>query len=80
MQNILKRGGKRRGRPKGSGRYGGPTVPVRVPVILVGEVKSFIRYAPRKLPLFVVGEPSEKPGQPVGWVERSDTHQPWLRR
>jgi hypothetical protein len=46
--------GARRGRPRGSGRYGEPTVPVRVPAKLVGEVEAFIRKAKRKLPLYVV--------------------------
>jgi hypothetical protein len=39
--------------------HGEPTVPVRVPAKLVGEVKALIRKAPRKLPLFVVGKPTE---------------------
>jgi hypothetical protein len=55
MQNIpeVKRGGRRvgAGRLKGSGRYGEPTVPIRVPATLAGEVEALIRKAKRKLPL-----------------------------
>jgi hypothetical protein len=47
--------GKWGGRRKGSGRYVEPTVPVRVPAKFVGEVEAFIRKAPYKLPLYVVG-------------------------
>ncbi len=65
MQNIpeVKCGGRRvgAGRPKGSGRYGEPTVAVRVPARIADEVKALIRKAPRKLPLIVVGKPSEAP-------------------
>jgi hypothetical protein len=59
--NVSHRGGRRvgAGRPKGSGRYGEPTVPVRVPVTLVAEVEAFVRKAKRKLPLFVMGKSSE---------------------
>lgn len=46
----------RRGRLKGSGRYGEPTKPVRVPASLKSEVEAFIRKAKRKLPLIVVGK------------------------
>ena len=51
---------RRPGRPS---LYNERTVPVRVPAKLVGEVKAFIRKAPRKLPLIVVGKPSEKLGR-----------------
>jgi DNA polymerase V len=52
----VKRGGRRigAGRPKGTYKYGEPTVPPRVPAKLVGEVKALCRKAPRKLPLFVM--------------------------
>jgi hypothetical protein len=36
--------------------YDEPTVPIRVPAKLVGEVKALIRKAKRKLPLYVVGK------------------------
>ena len=59
----VKRGRRRigAGRPKGGGRYGEPTVPVRVPPTLTEEVQALIRKAKRKLPLIVVGKPSEAP-------------------
>ena len=66
MQTIqpVKRGGRRigAGRPKGSGRYGELTVPVRVPVGIIEELglENILRKAKRKLPLFVVGKPNEK--------------------
>lgn len=59
MQTIQSR--KRPGPKPGSGRYGEPTVPLRVPAKLVDEIKSMIRKAPRKLTLYVVGKSSEKP-------------------
>jgi hypothetical protein len=52
----------KRGRPKGSGRYGERTVPVRVPESILhdlGCVDELLRKAKRKLPLFVMGKPSE---------------------
>lgn len=61
----VKHGGARKGTgPKrGSGRYGEPTVPERVPVSLVHEVESLIQRRIYSQPLYVVGKPSEKPGQ-----------------
>lgn len=65
MQTIqpVKRGGRRvgAGRPKGSGKHGEPTVPVRVPLSLEYEIAALLKR--KKLPLYVVGKPSEKPGQ-----------------
>lgn len=56
MQTIQtsKRGGRRvgAGRPKGSGRFGEPTVPVRVPLSLADEVESFVAQGGRTLPVF----------------------------
>jgi hypothetical protein len=59
MQTIqpVKRGGRRvgAGRKHGYGRYGEPTVPVRVPLSLlevVGSVDGLLRKAKRKLPLY----------------------------
>jgi len=48
------RGGKRNGagRPKGSGKFGEPTVPVRVPVSLVSEVAELVELKGRGLPLY----------------------------
>lgn len=67
MQTIqsVKRGGRRKGagRPKGSGRYGEPTVPVRVPAKLVGQVEALIERRKHTQPLYVIGKPTEKPGQ-----------------
>jgi DNA polymerase V len=67
MQIIqpVKRGGRRvgAGRPKGSGRYGETTVTVRVPKSKVGRALHIIEGWPTRLPLIVVGKPSEKPGQ-----------------
>lgn len=61
----MKQGGTRKGAgPKvGSGRYGEPTVPVRVPLSLmkeVGDVAGLLSKAKRKLPLYVIGKPNEK--------------------
>lgn len=61
IQPVKRRNRSGGGRPKGSGRYGEPTVPLRVPASLADEVKSLIRTAPRKLPLVLVGQPSEAP-------------------
>ncbi len=54
MQNISNHGGKRRGagRPKGSGRYGEPTVPVRVPAAMVEEVHLLSQMRGRALPCY----------------------------
>lgn len=48
------RGGKRQGagRPKGTGKFGEPTVPVRVPVSLVHEVAELVELKGRGLPLY----------------------------
>ena len=55
------RGGARpgAGRRPGSGRYGESTVPVRIPVSLQASVLRLLRDGTRKLPLIVVGKPSE---------------------
>jgi hypothetical protein len=59
MQIIqpVKRGGRRRdvGRPKGTGRYGEPTMPVRVPANLVCEVEVLIQRRKFTRPLYEVG-------------------------
>lgn len=43
--SAANRGGKREGagRPKGTGPYGEPTVPIRVPVSLVERVMELLR-------------------------------------
>ncbi len=48
------RGGRRSGagRPKGTGKYGEATVPVRVPVSLVHEVAELVELKGRGLPLY----------------------------
>lgn len=50
----MPRGGKRNGagRPKGTGKYGEPTVPVRVPVSLAGEVAGWVKSGGRGIPLY----------------------------
>lgn len=50
----MTRGGKRHGagRPKGTGKFGEPTVPVRVPVSLVNEVAELVELKGRGLPLY----------------------------
>jgi hypothetical protein len=55
------RGGTRRraGRHVGSGRYGEHTVPLRIPVSLTEKVNALVSAKGRKLPLIVVGKPSE---------------------
>jgi hypothetical protein len=57
----VKRGGRRigAGRPKGTYKYGEPTVPLRVLAKLVGEVNALCGKAPRKLPLFVMVNPTK---------------------
>lgn len=47
-------GGRRlgAGRPRGSGKYGEPTVPVRVPVSVLKEVAALTKRA--KIPLYVI--------------------------
>jgi DNA polymerase V len=51
---FMTRGGKRigAGRPKGTGKFGEPTVPVRVPVSLVGEVAELVELKGRGIPLY----------------------------
>lgn len=51
----------KRQRPGRPSLYGERTVSLRVPAKLVGEIKSLIRKAPRKLPLIVVGKSTEAP-------------------
>jgi len=70
MQTIqpVERGGRRvgAGRPKGTYKYGEPTALVRIPVSImkeVGDVAGLLSKAKRKLPLYVFGEPSEKPAE-----------------
>lgn len=40
------------GRPKGTGKFGEPTVPVRVPVSLVEDVNLLVELKGRSLPLY----------------------------
>lgn len=40
------------GRPKGTGKFGEPTVPVRVPVSLVQDVNLLVELKGRSLPLY----------------------------
>jgi hypothetical protein len=65
MQTIqpVKQGGRRRGagRPKGSGRYGELTVPIRIPASLLHEAACLIRSNGRKRRLYVVGSQTPKP-------------------
>jgi DNA polymerase V len=51
---VMTRGGKRigAGRPKGTGKFGEPTVPVRVPVSLVSDVAELVELKGRGLPLY----------------------------
>ncbi len=50
-----KRGGHRHGagRPKGTGRYGEPTVPVRVPASRVEEVRALVEAGGRSRPVYL---------------------------
>jgi hypothetical protein len=43
-------------------KFDEPTVFIRVPLSKVEAVQELIRKAKRKLPLYVVRKPSEKPG------------------
>ncbi|QUS40671.1 hypothetical protein RPMA_18915 [Tardiphaga alba] len=47
------RGGRRpgAGRPRASGRYGEPTLPVRIPISLILPVRRLLELGPRKLAL-----------------------------
>ncbi|RXG93249.1 hypothetical protein [Bradyrhizobium vignae] len=55
---LVKRGGRRVGvgRKRGSGRYDVPTVPVRVPVSALPDVKHLIETGKTKLPIIAVGK------------------------
>lgn len=48
------RGGRRpgAGRPKGTGKYGEETIPVRVPKSMAQEIENWVRSAGGKVPLF----------------------------
>ena len=50
----MARGGKRpgAGRPKGQGKYGEATQPIRVPVSMVESIRSFIENRSHALPLY----------------------------
>ncbi|MGY3233261.1 hypothetical protein ACVMAJ_000151 [Bradyrhizobium sp. USDA 4448] len=50
---------KRGGRPKGTGLYGVPTFPVRVPVSLLAEVQALVRRRKFERPLYIVGKPTK---------------------
>lgn len=51
---MTRRGGARpgAGRPRGQGRYGEPTKPLRIPQTLVEDVKQFVAHRGYKLPLY----------------------------
>lgn len=61
----VKRGGARigAGRPRGSGRYGEPTVSIRVPVSAIDDVKHLIETGKMRLPLLDFSKLNEKPAQ-----------------
>lgn len=50
----MARGGKRpgAGRPKGSGKYGEATIPVRVPVSMAEDIQKWAKQGGRGIPLF----------------------------
>ncbi|NBX86353.1 MAG: DNA polymerase V [Proteobacteria bacterium] len=54
MSQNKQRGGARKGagRPKGTGKFGEPTTPVRVPVSMVREVAELVELRGRGLPLY----------------------------
>lgn len=54
MRKNMQHGGKRKGagRPKGQGRYGEPTQPLRLPKSLIGTVLKFVKNKGYQLPLF----------------------------
>lgn len=58
-------GGRRKGagRPKGQGKYGEKTKPMRIPVSLLTEVGQFVQNKGYKLPLFAGRVPA---GSPTG--------------
>jgi hypothetical protein len=49
----------KRNRRRVSSKYGERTVTIRMPAKLVGEVEALIRKAPRKLPLFLMVNPTK---------------------
>lgn len=65
------RGGKRRGagRPVGSGKYGEPTIPMRVPPHLVEQVKWMCANGGRKLPLIDMARRRKAPTNAVSEIE-----------
>lgn len=50
----MSRGGIRQGagRPKGQGKYGEKTKPIRVPISLITEIERFVQYKGYQLPLY----------------------------
>ena len=52
----LRKGGKRLGadRPKGTGNYGEPTVPMRVPISVATEILEVIEMGGRARPAYIV--------------------------
>lgn len=50
----MARGGKRTGagRPKGTGKFGEPTVPVRVPVSMADDIAAWVKNGGAGIPLF----------------------------
>lgn len=63
--NQPKKPGGRRigaGRPNGTGRFGEPTITMRVPESLERKVKAYIEWRKnRALPIITIGKPSEAP-------------------
>ena len=69
----MARGGARKGagRPKGTGKFGEKTVPVRVPISLLEEVQSFIELRGYSVPLFSCKVAA---GSPVWGDDHVDRH------
>lgn len=61
--NSQPHGGKRKGagRPKGQGKYGETTKPMRVPLSLLGDVCRFVQQGGYKIPLYASKVPAGVP-------------------
>jgi DNA polymerase V len=73
----MTRGGKRSGagRPKGTGKFGEPTIPVRVPVSLVDEVAELVELKGRGIPIYGTRVQAGMPTAADDYMEgRMDLH------
>jgi DNA polymerase V len=78
----MPRGGSRKGagRPKGTGLYGEPTRPMRVPASLIDEVAKFAEHNGYLLPLYTTHVPAGCPFPPDDSVDEHVRLNEWLIR